>query len=118
MLKNFKELLNKYQNFLEEIKTGYNFSIYDYINDLSIRDLPEKELEYLPKEIKNNYIHKLYELDTVFKNLTNEIKKPVGLPEVKPASPQQQMTRWWYYRIPKNLGPELKRDLKGTGLIS
>ena len=112
-----KKLLNKYQKFIEEIRAGYNFSIYDYINDLSIRDLLEEKVEHLAEEIKNKYLYKLHKLDIAFKRLTNEIKTPLILTEFTQTSSKKRTTQWWYYRIPKNLGSELKKDLEEAGLI-
>lgn len=103
-------LLTKWHDFVTQIEVGYNNSIYDYTNELSIRDVLEELLEQLPNEIKGKLSTVLKPLDDRYMEATNRIQRSLSL------NPQRKAQSWWY-RIPKRLGPELRADLQSEGFL-
>ncbi len=102
------ELLNDWRYFVEEIARGYNDSLDDYTNDLSIRDLLEDIMRRIPRPLKDKINNVLNPIDKKFFIVTKEIEKSL-LYKVDAGS--------WWYRIPMNYSGEFEEDLKSLGFI-
>jgi len=95
-----EQLIAEWEQFVSTLKKCYPFSIYDYQNDLSIRDLLQEILEQSPSSIREKIIRTVSPLDEQFKQLTYKINSPL-LDGINPRY-------WWWYRFPKNAGNELR----------
>jgi len=88
------QLISRWEQFVAELSDHYPYSIYDYQNDLSIRDLLQEILEQAPPSIREKIIQRISPLDEQFRWLTYELNNPL-LEETNPHY-------WWWYRFPQN----------------
>jgi len=99
-----EQLITEWEQLASTLKRCYPFSIYDYQNDISIRDLLQEIVEQAPSSIREKIIRTISPLDEQFKQLTYEISSPL-LEGINPHY-------WWWYRLPKNAGNELMSTIK------
>jgi len=99
-------LLQRWQDFVLQIEQGYQDSIYEYTNDLSVRDLLEEVLKEVPQTLQKELTQLIRPWDARFDNATKKTRRPV-LPHIG-----QESLSWWWFRVPKHLGEELEADLR------
>lgn len=98
-------LLERWENFVSEVEEGYDDSIYEYTNDLSVRDLLQVVVDNSPISFRDKLIGALWIWDERFKKATEASKRSV-LPN------KEKSQAWWWFRVPKKPGSELKNDLQ------
>ncbi len=98
-------LLERWENFVNKVEDGYDESIYEYTNDLSIRDLLQIVIDNSPLILRNKLIGTLQVWDERFVKSTEKSEHPV-LPGKKKSQ------TWWWFRVPVRPGSELKNDLQ------
>lgn len=110
-LKDAMNYLKKWKDFVSSIERGYDDSIYEYTNDLCIRDRLQKVINCSPQPGKNDLSILIKDVDNLYINVTLEIEKPIlrgwGIIPIG----------WWWLRIPKKLNEELKNDLINSHII-
>ncbi|MGH9970026.1 MAG: hypothetical protein ACREBG_19835 [Pyrinomonadaceae bacterium] len=102
------ELLQGWNQFVSMVERGYKESVYDYTNDLSVRDLLESLLLNVPASVRDKISALLEPYDLRFQAATS----PTGQPLLRGL----EDPRSWWFRIPKVLGPELEDDLRAQGI--
>lgn len=103
-------LLDKWSHFVIQVEQGYEDSIYEYTNDLSVRDLLDETLSKVPPSLHEKLVQEIQIWDKRFQEATREVRKPLL------SSGTRKLLPWWS-RIPKNLRGELKEDLQVEGLL-
>jgi hypothetical protein len=98
-------LLERWENFVSEVEEGYDDSIYEYTNDLSVRDLLQVVVDNCPLALRDKLIGALRIWDERFNKATEESKRPV-LPD------KERSQAWWWFRVPVKRGSELVNDLQ------
>jgi len=98
-----------WRQFVSEVESGYQLTIYDYTNDLAIRDLLENLLKELPSSIGKKIESYLLPVDQLFRSTTTKINKPL----LDDGTDQN----WWWYQIPIDPLGDLRTDLLAEGLI-
>lgn len=98
-------LLGKWSAFIAEVEKGYSGTVYDYTNDLSVRDLLEELITEAPPNAGAKLMAAIQKCDQKFIRLTKEAAFPFG-------SWQEGEAPFWWKRIPLKLTGELKEDLK------
>jgi hypothetical protein len=83
-------LVARWSQFVSEIERGYHLSVYDYTNDLTVRDFLEEVQEILPPIINAKIAEALAPIDDRFVNATDKV--------VDSLLPRKA---WWWYRIPR-----------------
>ena len=106
--KAFDEFMGQWYGFIISVEKGYTLSIYDYTNDLSLRDLIDELEGQIPESLRKKVISVVDPWDKRFENETNILQQPIHRKKDSP---------WWWYRIPKKLIGELEEDIKSSGLI-
>lgn len=95
----------------QEVEPGYEFTIYDYLNDLWRRDLIQQILDFLSSEGRFQVRLLVEPIDRRFRRATRYVRRSVWYPaEVRSAY-------WWYHRVPERMGDDLRRDLRTMGII-
>jgi len=103
-------LIKEWANFVSDVEHCYDDSIYEYTNDLSVRDILKDILDTVQESARIKIEEILKPLDARFNESTIEIKRAL-VPII-----QQNASSWWF-RIPKKLSKELEDDLRSEGLI-
>lgn len=104
------DLLGRWRDFIRSIELGYDDSIYEYANDMSVRDILDDVLNQLPEDINRKLSVAIEELDDRFKAATVEIAQPI-------LSTPKREARYWWRRIPRKLRQELENDLRANGIL-
>jgi hypothetical protein len=99
-------LLKKWIRFVSQVEEGYRFTIYDYTNDLSIRDFLQVILNNCPPNIHDRLFDWIESWDNRLLLVTKQVENPL-LPPLR-----EEELGWWWFRIPLQLGNEIKMDLE------
>lgn len=100
-LQSFEEFMGKLYKFLGRVENGYEMTIDDYTNDLGRRDLAEELIAKVPSNLKKKISESLKVWDERYDKATNPTEKSI----------LKENGSWWWYRLPKILIDELKRDV-------
>jgi hypothetical protein len=103
-------LMDRWSSFVGDVEGGYAFSIYDYTNDLSIRDILDSLASKVPESIKIQIANELKEADDRFTKATRQVSAPI-----LNGGSSALGDRW--FRIPKKLMEELRSDLESDGIL-
>jgi len=104
-------LLSGWRDFVLQVERKYDDSIYEYLNDLSVRDSLARLVQTLSHEGRDVLTKVIQPLDERFIAATNETSQPL----VKLSDGES--LAWWYYRVPANPGKELLDDLQSERLL-
>ncbi len=104
-------LLQRWEYFVSKVERTYNDSIYEYTNELSIRDIIEDMLSRSPDPLRDKVMALVQEDDNRFAEVTRPLQKTIC------RSAKQREDYWWWLRIPKKLSKELENDLRSEGTI-
>jgi hypothetical protein len=104
-------LVSRWSRFVEEIERGYELSIYDYTNDLCVRDVLDDVIELVPESLRGDIRTELAAWDDRYRLAT----KPSAAP-LLPGEDVVGRARW--HRVPRLLDGELKDDLINEGVIT
>ncbi len=105
-----RQLLRKWVDFVRQVQAGYDFSIYDYTNDLSARDLLEEKVRRLSPAEAAAVREELLAWDGRFEEATRPSLRPVA-----PGVTDREGS--WWFRVPCKLSEELAADLRSEGVI-
>jgi hypothetical protein len=97
-------LLRRWSHFVAQVERGYDDSIYEYTNDLSVRDVLERLVEGAGAGLRAALEERLTADDRRFETATEEHVRPLG--EFKQTTPP-----WWWRRVPRVRVGELAEDL-------
>jgi hypothetical protein len=106
----FNELLNSWILFVNEVERGYDDSIYEYRNDLSVRDILAEIVERSPPDLRQKLDELLDSWDTRFVSATKPSKRPLA------SRPDVRNVAWWN-RVPIVLTSELETDLLADDIV-
>jgi hypothetical protein len=102
--------MDRWSSFVRDVEDGYAFSIYDYTNDLSVRDILDSLASRVPESIRVRIASELKEADDRFTKATRQVSAPM-----LNGGSSTLGDRW--FRIPKKLMEELRGDLESDGII-
>lgn len=101
------QLLDGWQRLVTQVEQGYEDSIYEYTNDLSVRDLLDQVLLQAPQTLRSKILVRIEPWDDRFRAATVSVERPIA--------PGKSSQRWQC--IPRRFGSELERDLRFIGLL-
>jgi hypothetical protein len=93
-------LTNKWSRFVTNLENGYQLTIDDYTNSLSVRDHIQEILDVCPEN--SSLKEWVSEWDHRFIKVTKVVKE-----SLLPAFPNESLG-WWWFRIPIKPGNEKK----------
>jgi len=105
-----EHLLQRWQDFVVQIERGYEDSIYEYTNDLSVRDLWEEILRGVPQGLRQELSEWIRPWDERFYKATRSVRRPI-------LSAGRSSLHWWWFRVPKRVGEALGADLRFEGIL-
>ena len=105
-------LINKWNTFVISVERGYSDSIYDYTNELSVRDLLQTLIDASPKEIHKKIKGAVIPLDVRFKSASKQISKCIF-----DFKSEEGNINWWWYRIPNRMSDELRNDFRSQEIL-
>jgi hypothetical protein len=102
-----------WERFVADVEQGYRLTIYDYTNDLTLREILGRALSAARGWPRRKLTAFLDATDARFKAATVTATKPVF-----PGAYLRNPTAWWYMRVPTKLTGELKRSVEAEGILS
>jgi hypothetical protein len=105
-----KYLLHKWEDFIAKVEKGYDGSIYEYTNDLSLRDVLEEILLKVPQSLHDKLLEGVHPWDDRFYGATRQVSRSLAPGVTKGVPP-------WWFRIPNKLGQEMESDLRVDGIL-
>lgn len=106
------QLLRQWRDFVVRIERGYKDSIYEYSNELSVRNLLEEILHHVTPSLREELLRLIKPWDERFDKATSEVARPLS------SKSMQGVTHRWWFRIPKHFGREFEGDLRSEGILS
>jgi hypothetical protein len=100
-------LLQGWSRFVTEVERGYDDSIYEYTNDLSVRDRLERVVAGASPGLREQLERAVADDDRRFTAATEEAARPLGATR----------TAWWWRRVPVRRVGELADDLESLGYL-
>jgi len=97
----------RWRDFVTKVERGYDDSIYEYTNDLSVRDHLEAVAAGAGPTLSAKVQDAIAEDDRRFEAATQEADRPLG------AFTEEAPT--WWRRVPRRLVGELAEDLDPPG---
>lgn len=104
----FDALVSKWEQLVAAVERGYDDSIHEYTNDLSVRNLLEKIIAAGSPSLAASVSAIIHPADLRFLRSTRPAAKPF---------PGDSSAFWWK-RVPERLVGELRQDLLADGIIS
>lgn len=104
------DLVRRWDTFVGEVERGYAASIYDYTDDLSVRDLLAEILSAIPIASARALEDAVQKADATYRSATSICPRPL-----LPLPPG--LHSWWWFRIPVHLSGELRDDFIAAGLL-
>lgn len=101
-------MLRDWSGFVTQVERGYDDSIYEYTNDLSVRDRLERIVAGAGPGLRAKLAAALAADDRRFDAATEEHTRPLG--EFGETTPP-----WWWRRAPRRRTGELADDLESLG---
>jgi hypothetical protein len=101
-------LVKRWSGLVSSVERGYEASIYDYTNDLTVRDSLQNVVLESSESLRSKVKGILEPLDERFREATE--------PAAQPLSSNEGLFEWWY-RVPKMRRGEFADDLVSLGYI-
>jgi hypothetical protein len=98
--------MSAWESFVDAVERGYEMTIYDYTNDLSVRRFAEEARPLLTAVVRRAMDARLAPLDDRFRSATVEAGQ-------LPGAGQRY---WWETRLPRALRGDLAEDVTRMGL--
>ncbi len=105
------QLFQRWREFVTQVEQGYQDSIYEYTNDLSVRDLLEEILQEVPPSLREKLASWIRPWDARFDNATTRLERAIF------SNLAPKPCAWWWFRMPKRLDKELESDLRAAGVL-
>jgi hypothetical protein len=105
----FDAMLGRWSAFVTTVERGYEDSIYEYTNDLSVRDRLESVAAGAGPALRAKLHGALAEDDRRFEAATEDADRALGeFPDGGPS---------WWRRVPRRRAGELAEDLEALGYL-
>ncbi len=101
--------LGRYADLVAGVEDGFDYSIYEYEDDLSTRRCLNEILAAVGPALRTK-------IEEVVSPLDQRLRV-ASIQAAQPGSTQADPAEWWFYRIPKSPGPELGADLANNGIV-
>lgn len=107
--RSLNELIGGWARLVTAIERGYDDSIYEYTNDLGVRDRLEGLIQAAPSGLRAKIQSAVAPLDARFTTATEQAARPL-------SAAGSQFQAWWH-RVPTRRDGELADDLEALGHI-
>ncbi len=98
-------LIRTWELVVKEIAGGYRSMVYEYINDMDGRRIIHEVWPLASSEQLFRYQGRLKEADKRFFEATVPVREGIWGAKTTAKKSYQPEIHWWYYRVPKDKGP-------------
>ncbi len=107
-----RELIDQWATFTADLdKTGYNFDLDNWLNDVDVRELIEEALPMFSLEEMGDHALKLNGADKLFSEATKDFKRCVWSSRTAKEEKWTAAKNWWYFRTPRRSNGQLEDEL-------
>jgi hypothetical protein len=104
-------LVDRWKEIVESLEESYPYTLDDYLNDMDTRSLLAGVAGHLPKDAARELHESIRESDRRFRLLTEPLEQCLWGEDVAHDEGWEPEREWWYWRRPRNPGPDLEADL-------
>lgn len=101
--------MTKWAECVGEVEAGYECSIYDYTNDVDVRDLLHRLVVEAPTSLRVELERVIKPFDDRFRAATEPARKPLRV---------ESDDLWWWQRVPTVRDGEFGADLARGGFLA
>ncbi|HET9151252.1 MAG TPA: hypothetical protein VFN83_06010 [Gemmatimonadales bacterium] len=104
-------LVERWQEVVHSLEDHYPYTLDDYLNDMDTRTLLAGALGHLPKAEAGKIKEEIAASDKRFRMLTEPLDQCLWGEDVARDEGWEPEREWWYWRRPRDPGPDLEADL-------
>jgi hypothetical protein len=104
-------MVEAWERVAEGVAGGYALGLDDYLNDLDLRQLLEEALGAANDLERARTAPRLAAADARMRGATVPARRCLWGDDVARYHGWDAERNWWYYRVPRDAGPELGEDL-------
>ncbi len=107
-----REQIDQWATFTTDLdKTGYNFDLDNWRNDVDVRQLIEEAQPMFSREELGDHALKLDGADKAFREATKDFKRCVWTGRTAKTENWTAVKNWWYFRTPRRSNGQLEDEL-------
>lgn len=107
-------LVERWEQTVQEIRSGYRLGIDDYLNDMDGRQLIEEILQTAPAAGTPSLIRRVRDADAMLRPLLQPARECLWGAEAAAQHGWTADRQWWYFHQPKSPGTELADELPSS----
>jgi hypothetical protein len=107
-------LVQSWERVVEYVKSGYDFGLDDYLNDMDGRQLLDEALQAVPSD--RTLLERVRRADEAMKRLVRSTGRCLWGKKSASQHGWSPEKNWWYFSVPIAAGPELTEDLNKKDL--
>ena len=104
-------LVDRWQEIVQSLEESYPFTLDDYLNDMDTRSLLAGVMDHLAGDEARDLEREVQETDRRFRLLSEPLEQCLWGEDVARDEGWGPEREWWYWRRPRNPGPDLEADL-------
>jgi hypothetical protein len=105
-------LIEQWEYAVEDVEEGYPLGFDDYLDDMDSRQLLEGSLAVAPAEQRRDALPRVRAADERMKELLVTAPGCLWGADAAAEHGWTAEKNWWYFRVPREPGPELAEDIK------
>jgi len=106
-------LVAEWEKTAQSVATGYPLGLDDYLNDMDLRQLLNDALDCANDIARLRVLERLTRADDLLRAHSVPMQRCLWGEAVARYHGWEPERSWWYFRQPRDPGPELAEDLEG-----
>lgn len=107
-------LVENWERIVEQVLSGYDLTLDDYLNDMDSRQLLANALELAPDEVRDAFQPRVNDADMRIRLHLVPAGRCLWGGIVAGEEGWTDEANWWYFEQPRSPGPRLKAELDPT----
>ncbi|HEY7120739.1 MAG TPA: hypothetical protein VH475_29410 [Tepidisphaeraceae bacterium] len=104
-------LLDRWQQVVDKVSSGYDLTFDDYLNDMDLRQLIQDTLPHASSRGLKQATTRLYQLDESLRPHLRPTRACIWGPKPEMEYRWTPQRSWWYFAVPKHPKPPLTDEL-------
>lgn len=104
-------LVDRWDEIAHSLEDGYPYTLDDYLNDMDTRTVLEGALDHLGTDEAADARASMASADRLFRQLTESLDHCLWGDDVAEHEGWDRDREWWYWRRPRDPGPDFSSDL-------
>jgi len=96
-----------------EVQRGYSLGLDDYLNDLDGRQLIAELRDAFPGAASPTLLERIAAADALIEQAVSPVDECLWGEELADREGWTAEDNWWYFRLPRNPGSQMREELQG-----